>query len=252
MDFDISSHKRILVVGASGDLGIKLIDMLAGYDLTIGAHCFKNKTRLKKFADQHPGAKMKIFSSDTSQKANCTKLIKEFVQWAGGIDYLVQLSGAINKPVGWEHLNQEQWDQDLAVNLTGPFFLAQQAFPHMKHRGGKIILTSTASASHGGGKTSMAYGAAKAAVECVTKGLAREGAKHQILVNGIAPGFIHSQFHTKQMKRTSQELKSRALLVPLQRAGDPADVAQMILFLLSSAGNYITGQIMAISGGDWL
>jgi NAD(P)-dependent dehydrogenase (short-subunit alcohol dehydrogenase family) len=82
--------------------------------------------------------------------------------------------------------------------------------------------------------------------------LARDGAAHDILVNAVAPGFIETKFHTQVMGRSPEDLKKRAELVPLKRAGRPDDVARMIVYLLSPGGDYITGQCLAVSGGDWL
>ena len=113
-------------------------------------------------------------------------------------------------------------------------------------------MTSTASATHGGGTTSLAYGIAKAGVECMVKGLARDCAKHNILVNAIAPGFIMTKFHTERMKRSSEQLKERIELIPLKRAGTVREIAGVILFLLSEDASYITGQVITVSGGDWL
>ena len=122
----------------------------------------------------------------------------------------------------------------------------------MKNKGGRIVLMSTASASHGGGMTSLAYGAAKAGIECVVKGLARDCAKYNILVNAIAPGLFITKFHTEKMKRTTEQLEERTKLIPLKRAGTLEEFAGTVLFLLSDSASYITGQIIAVSGGDWL
>ena len=249
---EIASHKKFLIVGASGDLGFSVLEMLAHHPVWIGAHSHRNKARLEKFLQKKSAAKVRIFRGDISSQKNSAKLIRSFIQWAGGIDGLIQLSGGVKEPKNWDTLDQESWDRDIAVNLSGPFFLAQEAMKYMRRKGGRIILTSTASAAHGGGRNSMAYGAAKAGIECITKGLAREGAKHNILVNAIAPGLITSKFHRDQMKRDEKHFKERAQLVPLKRAGDPQDIAHMVVYLLSSMAGYITGQVITVSGGDWL
>ena len=249
---DIALHKKFLIVGASGDLGFCVLEMLSRYPVWIGAHSHRNKARFEKFLQRKTPAKLKIFNGDISSQKNSAKLVRSFIQWAGGIDGLMQLSGSVKEPKNWDTLDQDSWDRDIAVNLSGPFFLAQEAMKHMRRKGGRIILTSTASVVHGGGRNSMAYGAAKAGIECITKGLAREGAKHNILVNAIAPGFIKTQFHLKQMKRTQKDIMARANLVPLKRAGQPEDVANMVIYLLSPMSNYLTGLVIPISGGDWL
>lgn len=174
------------------------------------------------------------------------------MDWSGGIDCLVQLSGNIKRSAHWEYLTEKDWVCDLSMNLIMPFFLAQRVIKYMKDTGGRIIFTSTASASHGGGTTSLAYGIAKAGVECMVKRLARDSAKYNILVNAIAPGFILTKFHTEKMKRSQKKLQERIKLIPLNREGTPEEVANTIMFLLSENASYITGQIIEVSGGEWL
>ena len=86
----------------------------------------------------------------------------------------------------------------------------------------------------------------------MVKGLARDCAKYNILVNAIAPGFILTKFHTEKMRRTKEQLENRVNMIPLKRPGSPAEVAKVIIFLLSDSSSYITGQTLTISGGDWL
>lgn len=247
------STDKILVTGASGDIGLAVLELLGCRAVKLGAHYHRNNTIEPLLDNNRIGnAEVKLFAADLTTKNTCHALVDAFVDWAGGIGALVQLSGDVRRPISWESLSQDEWLADLNVNLSGPFFLCQRAMQHMKVRGGRIILTSTASARYGGAAKSMAYGVAKAGVECLTKGLAREGAPHGVLVNAVAPGFIETRFHTKRMARTPEELTKRAALVPLKRAGKPADIANLIGYLLSPAANFITGECIAVSGGDWL
>ena len=85
----------------------------------------------------------------------------------------------------------------------------------MKKNGGKIVLTSTSSALHGGGEKSLAYGISKSGIISLAKALARFGAKNDIIVNTIAPGFIKTRFHTKVMKRNKNQLKERLKFIKL-------------------------------------
>ena len=112
---------------------------------------------------------------------------------------MVQLNGNISSVVYWDQLKEQDWRKDIAINLGAPFFVAQRVFGHMKKKGGKVILMSTASAKHGGGSNTMGYGIAKAGVEALTKGMAREGGKYNILVNAIAPGLIKTRFHKEKV-----------------------------------------------------
>ena len=250
----LTSGTRVLIAGASGGLGRETLRVLAQSEVVIGAHYCTHQQLLLQVAEENtlPPERFRLFQADLRTATAARSLVEAFVAWAKGIDAVVQLTGGISQPVSWHQLTEEHWYADLDLNLTAPFFMAQAAMRFMQDTGGKIILTSTASAQHGGGATSMAYGVAKAGIECLTKGLAREGARHKILVNAICPGFIQTEFHTLRMHRSRSDLQRRAELVPLRRAGTPMEVAGLIAFLLSPWGDYITGECIPISGGDRL
>ena len=137
-------------------------------------------------------------------------------------------------------------------NLGAPFFVSQAVFRYMKKNGGKVILMSTASAKHGGGRTTMAYGISKAGVEALTKGLAREGATHNILVNAIAPGLIRTRFHKEKLGRNDSDMNKRSKLSKLKRIGSPREIAKLINLLISDESNYMTGEVLSVSGADWI
>lgn len=244
-----SVSKKILIVGASADLATSLNEILYKSSAALGFHYNKNKKALSKFKESKRIGK---FKKNLNCSKACCELVDEFVSWSGGIDGLVQLSGDIAKPIHWESLTEEQWHYDLAMNLVMPFFLVQRAVHHMKKNGGRIVLMSTASVVHGGGANSLAYGVAKSGIECLVKGLARDCAKYNILVNAVAPGFIPTKFHTDKMKRDRKQLEGRIQLIPLQRPGTTTEVAGAIIFFLSKRASYITGQVLTVSGGDWL
>lgn len=241
--------KKILIVGASSDLAVSLNEILYNSDNIAGFHYNTNDKSLSKYDE---GERVKKFQKDLSSSLDCFQLVDDFVSWAGGIDCLIQLSGGIKKSANWEELTEEEWSYDLSVNMIMPFFLAQRAISYMKNSGGRVVMTSTVSAAHGGGSTSLAYGVAKAGVECMVKRLARDCAKYNILVNAIAPGFFLTKFHTEKMKRTQEQLQERIKLIPLKRAGTTDELAGTVMYLLSESASYITGQVLAISGGDWL
>lgn len=252
----IKPNARILITGASGDIGTSLLKFLVHHEVMIGMHCYSNRDRLSNLvhSDLFKNRKTKVFQADLSKAEGCTALVDSFISWAGGIDSLVLLSGGIRRPVPWEELTYDDWMYDINVNLTSTFFAAQRAMQWMKSsgNGGRIITVSTASAKHGGGGKSMAYGVARAGIECLTKGLAREGAPHKILVNCVAPGFIDTQFQTAKAGKTRDDYEKRIKLIPLKRAGRPEEVATIILYLMSEWSSFITGECIAISGGDWL
>ncbi|NPE27414.1 SDR family oxidoreductase [Methanococcoides sp. SA1] len=245
--FDEFNKKKILITGASSDIGVALIKKLIKYNIVLGAHYFSNLAPLENIK----GENIILLKGNLDNRGLCHQIVDDFVKKAEGIDFFINFVGNISTPKDWKNITWDEWQSDININLSSSFFLAQRVSHHMKKNGGKIILISTASASHGGGGSTMPYGIAKAGVECMTKGMGKDLAKDNILVNCIAPGFIMTKFQQKSGK-SEHDIKRRVESIPLKRAGKPDDIASAALYLLSDAGNYITGEILTISGGDWL
>lgn len=248
--FEEIRNKKVLVTGASSGIGACTAELFASYGATVGIH-YNSGDRDAEILGKKIGDR---FSSPVLIKADLlnpderNRVVQTFIDNTGGIDVLVNSAGAI---IGTHHfleMNDDSWDKTLNLNLKASFFLAKSAFSHMKiYGGGRIISISSIAAKYGGSASSIHYGAAKAGVEAVTRTLAREGAQYNILVNAIEPGVIETKFH-KKIGRSS--LADRVMNIPLKRAGSPLDVARLCLFLASEAGDYITGQVYGVTGGD--
>ena len=239
---------RILVIGASGGLGTALVDMLLhGSDCVIGAH---GATKQYQSGDVH----VIHLSQKFSKESDCIAVVDDFHNQAGGIDALVVLSGGIHFSGHWKDMPAEDWNRDMVLNLNQPFYLARAAMARMKEQqsGGRILLTGTESALHGGSAQSFAYAIAKHGTECMVQGLAREGAGDDILVNGLRLGYITSGFHQRWHGKTEKDMAERADMVPLKRGGDPAEAAALMIYLMSGWARFITGQMIPLTGGDWL
>jgi 3-oxoacyl-[acyl-carrier protein] reductase len=183
---------------------------------------------------------------DVRDRPRCKEALAETAERFGGIDILVNNAG-INHRCTFEETTDEDWDLIMAVNLKGPFICSQEVFPHMIARGGgRIINISSVAGEYHGPKT-VHYAVSKAGLNSLTKVLARYGAKHNILVNAVAPGIMLTD-------QTADELKSPAGekivgMTLLKRPGQPSDVASACVFLASDEQTYMTGQVLSMSGG---
>ena len=170
----------------------------------------------------------------------------ECVRLLGGIDILVNNAG-INERCTFQELTDDGWDRIMTVNLKGPFICCQEVFPHLIQRGGgRIVNISSVAGEYHGPKT-VHYAVSKAGLNSLTKVVARYGAEHNILVNAVAPGIMLTD-------QTADELASPAgarivEMTLLKRAGTLADVASACVFLASGEQNYMTGQVLSVSGG---
>ena len=242
--------KKVLVTGATGGIGSCLVQMFAKKGAILGIHYHQNQEKAQSLLRdiQVDGGIAECFQADLLS-TNDLNLVQNFIKRFGGIDILINNAGGILEFKNFLELNESAWTETHRLNVQAPFFLAQRAFAYMKnHGGGKIINISSIAAKYGGSLESIHYGSAKAGLEAITIGLARAGAPHNILVNAVQAGFIDTPLqHRLAGKKNLQE---RIDLIPLKRPGSPQDVAGAVVYLASAAGDFITREIMTVSGGD--
>ena len=246
--------KKILITGASGGLGSVMAHVFASYDACIGLHYCHDQKRallLQKEISKKTSAKIELFKGDLLEQKVRTNLVVDFVKVFGKIDILINNAGAVGEYKDFFELSEETWDETFALNVKAPFYLMGSAFEYMKKSdGGRIINISSVNVKYGGSSKSLHYIASKAALESLHRGLVREGAKYNILINAIRCGLIDTPMRTRISGYSKKNFQKRMRLVPLQRAGSPLDIARMALFLASESGNFITGEIFTVAGGD--
>lgn len=185
---------------------------------------------------------------DLSKGEQIAEAFARMTAEAGPVEILVNNAG-ITKDGLAVRMKPEAWDLVLQINLTGAFRCIQQALPAMmKARWGRIV--NIASVVGLMGNPSQAnYVSSKAGLIGLTKAIAREVGSRNITVNAIAPGFIETD-----MTKVLPEKVREAMLatVPLQRPGQPADVAAAVRFLASDEASYITGQVLSVNGGMYM
>ena len=185
---------------------------------------------------------------DLSQAASIKETFQSALEQCGRIDVLVNNAG-ITKDALSMRMKPEDWNLVLQINLSAAFLCTQQVLPGMmRERWGRIVNISSIVGLMGNiGQAN--YVASKAGLIGLTKTLALELASRNITVNAVAPGFIE----TDMTKVLPEEIKQKMLArIPLQRMGQPADVAAAVRFLVSDAAGYITGQVVGVNGGMYM
>ncbi|MBN2120364.1 MAG: 3-oxoacyl-[acyl-carrier-protein] reductase [Candidatus Omnitrophica bacterium] len=190
-------------------------------------------------------SKVSSFVVDASIYSKVGQALDKIIDKYGKIDILVNNAG-ITRDSLLLRLKEEDWDKVIAVNLKSVFNCSKAALKYMvKSRSGKIISISSVIALMGNpGQTN--YGSSKAAIIGFTKSLAKEVASRGICVNAVAPGYIR----TAMTDKIPEDVKSKMLdIIPARRFGEAKDVSGAVLFLASSAADYITGKVIVVDGG---
>ena len=189
---------------------------------------------------------------DVSKKEEVEEMVKETVEKFGKVDILVNNAGICQfKP--FLELNEEEWDRTLDINLKGYFLCAQAVAKEMtKQKSGVIVnIASVAMGQQGIGMPNIVhYCASKGGIVGMTEALAVELASYNIRVNAISPGMIETPM-IDPIKADPKVKKAMLTRVPLRRVGNPEEVSNLVLFLVSDASSYITGSTVVIDGG-WL
>jgi NAD(P)-dependent dehydrogenase (short-subunit alcohol dehydrogenase family) len=188
---------------------------------------------------------------DVASEADVLRLFKTVDEKLGRLDVLVNNAGIVDRSSRVEAMSAERIQRMLAINVTGSFLCAREAVKRMSTRhggkGGAIVNVSSMAAKLGSAGDYVDYAASKAAIDTLTVGLAREVGAEGIRVNGVRPGVIRTEIHaTSGDPARAERIGAGA---PLQRAGEPEEVARTILWLASGEASYITGALLDVSGG---
>jgi 3-oxoacyl-[acyl-carrier protein] reductase len=241
--------KVALVTGAAQGIGRSIALLLAqkGADIVISDINFEKAEETAKEVEAL-GRKVMAIRADVANTNDVERMVGAILERFGQIDILVNNAGIARDKLILR-MTEEDWDAVLDVNLRGTFNCTKAVIRHMsKQRKGKIV--NIASVVGEMGNVGQAnYAASKAGVIGFTKTIAREFAQRGINVNTIAPGYIETPMTEALPEKVKEELRR---MIPLERLGRPEDVAQAVLFLVSEASSYITGQVLNVNGGIYM
>jgi 3-oxoacyl-[acyl-carrier protein] reductase len=239
----IPSGKRALVTGGSGGIGAAICRRLGRDGHHVYVHAHRGTDAAAAIAgdiEAEGGAAQPLCFDVTDEHA--TRAALERVLEAGPVQILVNNAG-VHDDAAFPGMNSTQWHRVIDVSIHGFYHVTQPLMlPMIRTRWGRIVNISSVSALLGN-RGQVNYSAAKGALNAATRSLSREVASRGITVNAIAPGIVATGM--------SGAFDAAAIesLVPMKRAGTPAEVAALAAFLVSDDAAYIAGQVISINGG---
>lgn len=245
--------KIALVTGASRGIGRATAILLAEQGYAVGVNYLSNGMAARAVVNDITvnGGRAIALQADIADEAQVVAMFRRINDELGPITALVNNAGILFQQMTIENLSAERINKVLSTNVTGYFLCCREAVKIMSHRhggkGGAIVNVSSAASRLGAPGEYVDYAASKGAVDTLTTGLALEVAACGIRVNCVRPGLIYTEMHASGGEPGRVDRVKASL--PMQRGGQPEEVAQAICWLLSDSASYVTGSFLELAGG---
>lgn len=245
--------KAALVTGGSRGIGAATVKMFAqaGADVVFSYHENKDAAaQVEQEARKH-STRIESYKADSGKMADAKKLVDFAHKRLGRLDILVANAGIWNdEDLPIDRLSERDWDEMVRVNLKGVYTVVHAAVPYMVAQGGGRIVAVSSVAGQRGTAMHSHYSATKGGMISFAKALAAELARHKILVNCVAPGFVDTDIW-KSASKDKAKFKKWLAAYPLSRVATPEEVAGPILFAVSDLATFITGEVINVNGGSF-
>ncbi|NLS54834.1 SDR family oxidoreductase [Hafnia alvei] len=249
----MNSSPVALVTGASRGIGRATALLLAKRGYRVCINYSQNHAAAQTLALEIAalGQECLLLCANIEDEMAVCDMFNQIDRHWGRLDALVNNAGILQTQSTIESLTAERINQILRINVTGTFLCCREAVKRMakRHggRGGAIVNVSSAAAKSGAPFEYLDYAASKGAMDTLTKGLSVEVAGEGIRVNGVRPGFIYTEMHADGGEANRVDRIKASL--PMQRGGQPEEVAAAIVWLLSDEASYSTGSLLDLAGG---
>jgi NAD(P)-dependent dehydrogenase (short-subunit alcohol dehydrogenase family) len=242
-----------LVTGASTGIGAAVAITLAERGSYVAVHYRANEAAANEVVKQigNFGGRAFVVQADLAEPKSAQILIDSVLARTNHIDVLVNNAGSMIDRHKLLEITDKFWNEVMETNLGSVLRITRAIAPSMmERRSGAIINVASVAARNGGSLGIIPYAAAKAAVLCMTKGLAKELIHHGIRVNAVNPGVIDTPFHERFT--SPEQMKTLVAGIPQGRPGKPSEIASVIAFLASEESSHMVGETLEVNGGMWM
>lgn len=239
--------RTALVTGAARGIGLAIAENLYNHGAQVALADLEGDAVRRAATKLDPGnARAAGFTVDVRQRSALDRVMRDAIDTWGALDIVVN-NAAVTSGQPFAEISEEEWDDILAVNLRGVFFGCQIAAEHMRGAGyGRIVNIASNAGQQPNPHVGAHYAAAKAGVIALTKLVALDLAQHGVSVNAVAPAFITGPLMDNLGPDVVETLRTS---LPVERLGDPAEVAALVAFLAGPDAGFITGATYDINGG---
>lgn len=246
-------QKVLLITGASRGIGAATARLAArrGWAVAVNYHRQRDAAQVVVDAIRADGGRAVALAGDVANEADVLRLFADTEAALGPLSALVNNAGVLAPQMPLADMDVARWQRMLATNVLGPLLCCREAVRRLSTRlggqGGAIVNVSSAAARLGSPGEYVDYAASKGALDTLTLGLAKEVAAEGIRVNGVRPGFIYTDMHADGGEPGRVDRVKAG--IPMQRGGQPEEVAAAILWLLSDEASFTTGHLLDVAGG---
>lgn len=241
-------NKVVVVTGGSRGIGAQIVKTLANENYKVVLNYNNSKEQAEKIQQEllEQGKEIEIIKADVSKREETEKLIQFAINKFNKIDVLINNAG-ISQEGLFTDVTEEEWQKIISTNLNSVFYCNQQALKYMIPEQQGCIINISSIWGETGASCEVAYSTTKAAINGMTKALAKEVGPSNIRVNAIAPGIIDTDMNRSL---TNEELEPIKEQIPLNKIGKALDIAKCVKWLIED--EYTTGQIISINGGWYI
>ncbi len=242
--------KKALITGASRGIGEQIALTLAdhGAEVVVNYNTSHDKASETATTVELEGENSWIYPADISDHEEVKQMKEHLKENFGEIDILVNNAG-INRDKFFAKMKKEDWDKVISVNLDGVFNCTKTFLDDIRESEQGRIINISSVVGQKGNIGQVNYASSKAGIIGFTKALAQELVRDDVTVNAVAPGFIATEMVKNIPEKVQKNIKSQ---IPMNRFGEPEEVAEVVAFLASAKSSYMTGTVIEVNGGYYL